>query len=77
MNVNQRFINGWGLEISMQVWELKNGIVSNVQTSCNIHEAGLKLKPAECEFFQHGVEFLEYTVSRDGIQAGLQKIEMP
>ena len=41
-----------------------------------LQEAGLKLKPAKCQFFQHKVEFLGHIVSRNGIQADPRKIEM-
>ena len=40
-----------------------------------IEEAGLKLKPSKCHFFQKQVKYLGHVVSNEGVQADPAKIE--
>ena len=40
-----------------------------------IKEAGLKLKPSKCSFFQEKVKYLGHIVSKDGVAADPEKIE--
>ena len=39
-----------------------------------LQEAGLKLKPSKCIFFQSSVKYLRHVVSREGVMADLDKV---
>ena len=42
---------------------------------CRLHEAGLKLSPKKCNFFQSSVKFLGHVVSSNGVSADPDKTE--
>ena len=40
-----------------------------------LREAGLKLKPTKCQFFQHNVNYLGHVISEDGVETDPDKIK--
>ena len=53
-----------------------NDHLSNIQSVFQgIRDAGLKLKPAKCMFFQEKVDYLGHVVSRSGVSVDPTKVD--